>query len=76
MATPTTTQLGNRMGNSFAIPPFDYQAFTYVGSGASDDDDVATITYKRGGASGTVVGTLTFTYVGSTNNLASATLSF
>lgn len=75
MATPAASQLGNHLGNSFAIPPFDYQVFTYVAAGAANDDSVATIVYKIGGASGRIVGTLTFTYFGSTNNVASVTYS-
>lgn len=54
---------------SFGIPTPTTQLFTYIASGASDDDNVATITYKN--ESGTVLGVLTFTYVGSTNNIAS-----
>lgn len=75
MATPSTNSLNSLRGSGFAIPPFDYQAFTYVAAGVADDDDVATITYKRGGSTGSTVATLTFTYTGSTNNIATATLS-
>lgn len=53
----------------------DYKAFTYVGGGVADDDNVATIVMKRGGASGVIVGTLTFTYSGATNNVATVTLT-
>jgi hypothetical protein len=76
MATPSLQSLQHHNGSSFNVPAHDYQAFTYVASGAADNDDVATISYYRGGASGTLVATLTFTYVGSTNNILTATLSY
>ncbi len=75
MATPSVASLNNQNGSSFNVPLHDYQAFTYVASGAADNDDVATITYKLGGANGTTVATMTFAYVGSTNNVESVTLS-
>lgn len=75
MATPNRNALGRAWGG-LQLPPHDYEAFTYVASGAAADDNVATITAYVGGSSGTVVGTLTFTYVGSTNNVATATLTF
>lgn len=53
-------------GASFNIPPFDEEDFTYVNSGAANDDLIATIVYKKAGAT---VATLTFTYFGSTNNI-------
>lgn len=59
---------------SFGIPTPTSQAFTYVGSGASDDDKVATITYKND--NGTVLGVLTFAYVGSTNNILTIIRTF
>ncbi len=62
------------VSSSFPIPaPFTSQEFTYVAAGAADDDLVATIVYKD--ADGNTVATLTFAYVGSTNNVASITLS-
>lgn len=75
MATPSVASLNNQNGSSFNVPLHDYQAFTYVAAGAADNDDVATITYKLGGASGITVATVTYTYVGSTNNIATAILS-
>lgn len=75
MATPSLISLLHHNGASFNVPPHDYQAFTYIAAGAADDDDVATITFKRGGSGGTTVATLTFTYVGATNNIATATLT-
>jgi hypothetical protein len=45
--------------DSFMRPAHDYRAFTYDG-----DKNVLTITYKRGGASGTEVGVETLTYDG------------
>lgn len=74
----TALLLNDLAGSStggFRIPEFDYQAFTYVAAGAADDDDVATIVFKSGGAAGTTVATLTFAYVGATNNVASITQS-
>jgi len=74
MALPSTLSL---LGNQeWSTPkPHDYRAFTYIAAGAADDDDVATITYKLGGASGTTVATLTMTYVGSTNNILTMALT-
>lgn len=75
MATPRAEALNFVGGGAVKLPPHDYEVFTYIAAGAADDDDVATIIGKVGGSSGTVVGTLTFTYVGSTNNVASVALS-
>lgn len=50
------------------IPPHDYIGNTYTGS------NLTTVVYKRGGASGTTVATLTMTYDGS-NNLLTVTRS-
>ena len=44
------------------IPQHDYISVSYVGS----TNNISTVTYKEGGASGTTVATLTFTYVGGT----------
>lgn len=52
----------------FNIPPYDTVEFTYVSAGAADDDKIQTQTFKK---NGDVVATLTYTYVGSTNNIAS-----
>ena len=41
--------------------PFDYLTFTYVTSG-NGIGEIQTITYKSGGASGTLVAILTLTY--------------
>lgn len=46
-------------GASFSIPAFDYQAFDYYGG----TNNIQTQTFKSGGASGTTVATLTYTYV-------------
>ncbi len=46
----------------FNIPQFDYVDIAYVGS----TNNINTVTYKEGGASGTTVATLTFTYIGGT----------
>jgi hypothetical protein len=53
-----TTGYGN-----LAIPPHDYISNTYSGSNLTET------VFKRGGASGTVVATLTMTYDGSGNLL-------
>ena len=52
---------------------YDYQAFTYKGSTASNDALVETVTYKSGGASGTVVAVTRTAYFGSSNNKSSVT---
>jgi hypothetical protein len=46
----------------FSIPKFDYVDIGYVGS----TNNINTVVYKEGGASGTTVATLTFTYIGGT----------
>ena len=74
MATPSFASLSHR-NFTLQLPVHDYEAFTYVAGGAANDDNIATISGKLGGASGTSVGTLTFTYVGATNNVASVTLT-
>lgn len=56
---------------SFGIPTPYSQTFTYIALGAADDDDVATITYRN--SAGTILGVLTFTYVSTTNNVATIT---
>lgn len=53
---------------AFTIPPYDTVEFTYVDGGAADDDKIQTQTFKKNGVT---VATLTYTYVGSTNNIAS-----
>jgi hypothetical protein len=40
------------------IPQHDYIAFTYHGA----TNNAATVTYREGGATGTIVATVTFTY--------------
>lgn len=55
----------------FGIPVAYSKTFTYVAAGAADDDDVETITYKN--EAGNTIGVLTFTYVGSTNNVLTIT---
>ena len=44
------------------IPQHDYISVSYVGS----TNNINTVVYKEGGASGTTVATLNFTYVGGT----------
>lgn len=53
----------------FGIPTATEVDYTFVAAGAADDDLIATATYKN--ESGTILGVLAFTYVGSTNNIAS-----
>lgn len=43
----------------FALPAYDYFAIAYIGA----TNNISTITYKTGGAAGTTVAVLTFTYV-------------
>lgn len=47
-------------GGGAGVPEHDHIALTYHGS----TNNVATVTYKIGGASGTTVATLTIAYVG------------
>lgn len=59
---------GNLVNSSgFNITKYDYIALTYSGS------NITQVVYKRGGSSGTIVGTLTLEYSGS--NLVSVTKS-
>ena len=44
------------------IPQHDYISVSYVGS----TNNISSVVYKEGGASGTTVATLNFTYVGGT----------
>ena len=53
-----------RIGGFSAPGTADYADLDYDGS-----DRLITITYKQGGASGGVVGTLTITYVGASTNV-------
>ena len=46
----------------FNIPQFDYVDIAYVGS----TNNIDQVIYKEGGASGTTVATLNFTYTGGT----------
>ena len=50
----------SRIAGSSPVPVYDYQSITYYGS----TNNINVITYKIGGASGTVVATQTITYVG------------
>lgn len=76
--TPSFTALSYR-GFILQLPQHDYEVFTYVAAGVANDDNVATVRGYRTGAAlnGTdmLVGTLTFTYVGATNNVALVTLT-
>lgn len=59
----------------FAIPDFDHMALTYFGA----TNNVASQVFKRGGAAGTTVATLTYTYTGGgaadDDRIASITIS-
>ena len=44
------------------IPQHDYIDVSYVGA----TNNISTVVYKEGGASGTIVGRLQFTYIGGT----------
>ena len=55
----------------FEIPAYDYIALTYVPSG-NGQGEIETVTYKKGGASGTTVAVLTLTY-NSENEIATIT---
>lgn len=75
MATPSPASLLHRQGPSIPVPPHDYEAFTYIAAGVANDDNISTISYYLGGSGGLLVATLTFTYVGVTNNIATMTLT-
>ena len=53
------TELRKLIG--FEIPAYDYIALTYVSSG-DGQGEIETVTYKKGGASGTTVAVLTLAY--------------
>lgn len=55
----------------FGIPTYTGVTFTYIGGGGSADDNIATATYTN--TEGAVLGVLTYTYFGSTNNAESIT---
>lgn len=65
------TALNVRTGGSLTPVAYDYVANTYVVSG-NGTGQIATATYKSGGAGGTTVATLTFAYDGS-DRLSSVT---
>jgi hypothetical protein len=56
------------------IPEHDHVKEEYVGGvPSSDDARVETITFRQGGASGTIVCKIAITYHGSTNNIDTIT---
>ena len=63
------TELRKLIG--FEIPAYDYIALTYVSSG-NGQGEIETVTYKKGGVSGTTVAVLTLTY-NSENEIATIT---
>lgn len=54
-----------------SIPPHDFVGLVYVGT----TNNLASVTYKTGGESGTVVATLTFAYVGGVPSANDATVA-
>lgn len=54
------------------LPAWDSRAFTYVNAGAADNDKALVVTYKLAGVA---VATVTYTYVGTTNNVLTETLA-
>lgn len=58
---------------SFISDPYDFIALTYVTSG-NGIGEIETVTYRNGGAGGSIVATLTLTYDAS-NNLETITRS-
>lgn len=59
MALPTLASLQHNGTGFFTIPKFDSVTYTYIG--ATNNVDVQS--FRLGGAAGTVVATLTYTYV-------------
>ena len=53
------------------IPQHDYISVSYVGS----TNNISSVVYKEGGASGTTVATLTFAYIGGTPSSDDADLA-
>lgn len=67
----TLSTINAKLAASLVPTAFDYIALTYVPSG-NGAGEIATATYKSGGASGTTVATLTLAYDAS-NKLSSVT---
>lgn len=70
----TNEELANAARNTnFAIPAFNYMAFTYIGS----TNNINTQVFKSGGSGGATVATLTYTYVsaGAADNDKPATIT-
>jgi hypothetical protein len=67
MALPSTISL-LKSGDFSSPKPHDHRTLAYVGANAADDDDLSSIVYRLGGASGVIVATLTLTYSGGKNN--------
>jgi hypothetical protein len=63
--------LNARLAGNLVPETFDYLALTYVAAG-NGQGEIETVTYRTGGAAGSVVATLTLAYDGS-DNLASVT---
>jgi hypothetical protein len=74
MAIPSTLSILN--SPEWSSPkPHDYRTFEYVAAAAADDDDVQYIKYYKGGAGGTLVATLTLSYLNGTNNIGTMALT-
>lgn len=73
-ATQTTLQLlEDRLPGGLVPETFDYQALTYVAAG-NGAGEVETVTYRTGGAAGTIVATVTLTY-DANDNVATVTVT-
>lgn len=59
-------------GSSFIIPKYDKIVFEYVASGAADDDLISAQEFYKNDE---LVATLTYTYIGSTNNIDNIALT-
>ena len=60
------------ISNGFILPQYDKIDFTYIDGAAEDDDLIETQVFSF---QGDTVATLTYVYVGDTNNIESITLS-
>lgn len=67
----TLVALSGKTSSALVSEPYDYQSLTYVAAG-NGLGEIETVTYKLGGASGTLVATLTLGYDGQ-NRLTSVT---
>lgn len=68
--SPDTGKLS--VPGEFKIPDFDSQQFEYADEGAADDDQITAIKFKKDAV---LVATLSITYIGSTNNIDTMSLT-